>query len=69
MNNEKIERINFLARKSKSEGLTEEEKLEQAELRKEYIEAYRRNLESQLQTIVVVDDKGNRSKLKKKNVN
>ncbi|MBR3841102.1 MAG: DUF896 domain-containing protein [Erysipelotrichales bacterium] len=69
MNNEKIERINFLARKSKSEGLTEEEKFEQAELRKEYIEAYRRNLESQLQTIVVVDDKGNRSKLKKKNVN
>ena len=69
MNNERIERINFLARKSKSEGLTEEEKLEQAELRKEYIEAYRRNLESQLQTIVVVDDKGNRSKLKKKNVN
>ena len=69
MNNEKIERINFLARKSKSEGLTEEEKLEQAELRKEYIEAYRRNLESQLQSIVTVDEKGNRSKLKKKSLN
>ena len=69
MNNEKIERINFLARKSKSEGLTEEEKLEQAELRKEYIEAYHRNLESQLQSIVTVDEKGNRSKLKKKSLN
>ena len=69
MNNEKIERINFLARKSKSEGLTEEEKLEQAALRKEYIEAYRRNLESQLESIVTVDEKGNRSKLKKKDLN
>ena len=69
MNNEKIERINFLARKSKSEGLTEEEKQEQAMLRKEYIEAYRRNLESQLESIVTVDEKGNRSKLKKKSLN
>lgn len=69
MNNEKIDRINFLARKSKSEGLTEEEKAEQAKLRQEYIESYRRNLESQLQSITVVDPSGNKSKLKKKNIN
>ena len=42
MEQSKIDRINFLARKSKAEGLTEEEKAEQLELRKEYIESYKR---------------------------
>lgn len=69
MEQEKIDRINYLARKRKSEGLTEEELEEQAQLRKEYIEAYKRNLESQLQSIVVVDEKGNKTKLKKKVLN
>ena len=41
MNNEKIDRINTLAHKAKSVGLTEEEKKEQAELRKEYLAAVR----------------------------
>ena len=40
----KIERINELARKKKTVGLTGEEKVEQAELRKEYFEGYRRSL-------------------------
>lgn len=69
MNEEMINRINELARKSKAEGLTEEEKAEQKQLREAYIAAYRRNLESQLQSITVVDPEGNKSKLKKKVLN
>ena len=52
---EQIDRINFLARKSKKEGLTETEKSEQQKLRKEYIEAFRANLKSQLDNIEIVD--------------
>ena len=40
MTKEKIDRINFLARKKKAEGLTESELQEQAMLRREYIESY-----------------------------
>ena len=54
---EKIDRINELARKSKAEGLTEEEKLEQGQLREEYIDAFKANLRSQLENIEFVDDK------------
>ena len=49
--NEMIERINFLARKSKSEGLTEEEAAEQQKLRRAYIDSYKSNLEAQLTPI------------------
>ena len=44
MNQEKIDRINTLYHKSQAVGLTEEEKAEQAALRKEYVEAIRKNL-------------------------
>ncbi|OLR54883.1 hypothetical protein BHK98_01565 [Hornefia porci] len=54
---EKIDRINELAHKAKSEGLTEEEKLEQGLLREEYIDSFRANLKSQLDRIEWVDDK------------
>ena len=63
MNEEKIKRINELARKQKSEGLTDEEKAEQADLRREYIESYKRSLIAQLENTYVVDDKGNKQKL------
>ena len=43
-----IDRINELARKSKAEGLTEEEKAEQAKLRQEYIAACKSNLMAHL---------------------
>lgn len=60
-----LDRINELARKQRSEGLTEQEKEEQARLRKEYIEAFRNSLKSQLDSIVVVDEHGNKKPLKK----
>ena len=63
MDKKKIERINFLAKKQKSEGLTEEEKQEQFDLRREYIESFKQSLVSQLDTIYVVDEKGNKKKL------
>ena len=45
MDKEKIDRINYLAHKSKTpEGLTEEEKAEQATLRKEYLAEWRRGM-------------------------
>ena len=58
MNEEKIARINELSRKSKAEGLTEEEKPEQAILRQEFIASFRNNLKSQLDNIDVVNPDG-----------
>lgn len=58
MNQEKIDRINVLARKSKAEGLTEAEKAEQAELRREYIETIRMNLRGQLNNIDIQNPDG-----------
>jgi len=69
MDQKKIDRINFLARKTKSEGLTEEEKQEQFELRKEYIESYKRSLMAQLDSITVVEADGEKHKLRKKGEN
>ncbi len=66
MEPKKIERINFLARKAKAEGLTPEEKREQQALRAEYIAACRRNLRAQLDNMVLVDENGNERPLKKK---
>lgn len=58
---EQIDRINELARKSKTtEGLTEEEKAEQQKLRREYIDAFKTNLRATLANVEIVD--GNRKK-------
>lgn len=67
MDQKKIDRINELARKQKSEGLTDEEKAEQQNLRREYIESYKRSLMQQLDSIYVVDEKGNKRKLTENN--
>ncbi|MCT8977636.1 DUF896 domain-containing protein [Clostridium sp. CX1] len=48
---ELIERINFLYKKSKNEGLTEEEKDEQQKLRRRYIDNVKRNFRAQLEGI------------------
>ena len=66
IDNETINRINFLARKSRSEGLSEEEKAEQARLRSEYVKAFRESLTSQLENTVIVRPDGTREKLNKK---
>ena len=58
MEAEKIDRINVLAHKAKSVGLTEEEKKEREPLRKEYLASVRMNLRSQLDNIDVKMDDG-----------
>lgn len=52
----KIDRINELAHKSKSEGLTEEEKAEQALLRAEFIAEIRADVRASLESIEIVDE-------------
>lgn len=52
----KMNRINELARKSKSEGLSAEEKAEQESLRKEYIEKFREHFKGHLNRIRFVED-------------
>ena len=55
---ENIDRINALAHKAKSVGLTEEEKKERELLRKEYLASVRMNLRSQLDNIDVKEKDG-----------
>lgn len=62
---ETIKRINELYHKSQAEGLTEEEKAEQAELRKKYIESVRGNLRAQLDNMSVERPDGSIEKIKK----
>lgn len=63
MKQERIDRINQLARKAKTEGLTPEEEAERAALRQEYKEAVLGSLRSQLEHTWIVDEKGNKRKL------
>ena len=67
MEKSKMERISFLSRKQRSEGLSEAEKQEQALLRKEYIDEIKGNLRSSLDNVYTLYEKGNETKLKKKN--
>lgn len=63
MEQKDIARINELARKSKAEGLTEEEKLEQQRLRQEYITEFRKSLVAQLDNTIIVEPDGTRHRL------
>ncbi len=58
MKQEKIDRINALYHKSQAVGLTEEEKEEQAALRKEYLEAIRQNMRGTLNSIRIQEKDG-----------
>lgn len=66
MDNIKIDRINTLAHKAKSVGLTEEEKKERDALRKEYIATIRMNLRNQLDNIDIKEDDGSITNLGEK---
>jgi uncharacterized protein YnzC (UPF0291/DUF896 family) len=62
-----VDRINELARKSKTpEGLTEEERAEQKVLRAKYINSFKASLESQLSGITIVNPDGSKHKVTKK---
>ncbi len=63
---EKIARINELYHKSKNEGLTEAEKAEQQTLRREYIDAFRRNMRGTLDTISIKEADGSITNLGEK---
>ncbi|MGN0525084.1 DUF896 domain-containing protein [Eubacterium sp.] len=68
MTEEKIKRINELAHKSKTpEGLTEEEKQEQAILRQEYINSFKASLIGQLENTYIVRPDGSKERLERKN--
>ena len=60
---EKIERINYLSKKSKTVGLTDEEKQEQQKLRQEYIAEWRLGMTQVLDNTYIMDEKGNKKKL------
>ncbi len=66
MEQSKIDRINELARKAKLAPLTEEEKAEQAALRKEYVAAFRASLRGTLSNTVIERPDGSREPLPKK---
>ena len=61
-----IERINALARKSRSEGLTDAEKIEQTQLRMQYIKAFRQGMQNTLDNTYIMDEDGNKRKVEKK---
>ncbi len=55
----KIERINELANKKKSEGLTDSEAKEQSKLRAEYLQAFRGNFKNTIENTKIIDPEGN----------
>lgn len=66
MTEEKIDRINTLYHKSQAVGLTDEEKEEQKKLRREYIDSMKASLVGHLENTYIVDEKGNKTKVRKK---
>lgn len=59
LSKDKLNRINILAKKAKSEGLTEEEVQEQKVLREEYLANVRSSFKNQFKTMTVIDPEGN----------
>ena len=65
MTEQEIARINELYHKSKAEGLTEDEKLEQADLRIRYIESIRKNLKENLKSVRILEPDGTVTDMRK----
>lgn len=61
-----IKRINELSKKSREQGLNDEEKSEQAVLRQEYIKKFRQGMENTLSNVYIMDESGNKRKVEKK---
>lgn len=59
MTQEKLDRINYLAKKSKTDTLTNQEKKEQQMLREEYLQNIRKSFTNQFKTMTVIDPEGN----------
>ncbi|MBC8529632.1 DUF896 domain-containing protein [Christensenellaceae bacterium NSJ-44] len=57
---EKINRINALAHKSRTQGLSEAEKQEQLALRAEYLQALRKNVSAMLDNVIIEEEDGTR---------
>ena len=66
MKQEKIDRINALAKKARTVGLTEEELAERDALRREYVDAVIGNMKAQLENTYLVDEKGNKRALRRR---
>lgn len=58
MDKGKLDRINYLAKKAKTEALTDAEKEEQKKLRKEYLEGFRSSFKNQITNLTVIDPEG-----------
>jgi uncharacterized protein YnzC (UPF0291/DUF896 family) len=69
MNEDKIKRINELAKKKKTVGLTEGELMEQQGLRSEYLSAFRENMRQMLDNVLIKEEDGSVSPLTKKRPN
>ena len=66
MDQKQIDRINELARKAKTEGLTPEEEQERAVLRRAYIDSVVGNLKGQLDNTYIMRPDGSKEKLSQK---
>ncbi|MEC5422601.1 DUF896 domain-containing protein [Virgibacillus sp. C22-A2] len=59
LSKDRLERINILAKKAKNEGLTDEEKVEQKNLREQYLNNVRSSFKNQFKSMTVMDPEGN----------
>ncbi len=66
MEKKDIERINELARKKKSTGLTPAEEAEQQRLRRQYLDEWKASLQAQLDNTYIIGPDGEKRKLQKK---